>query len=45
MVMRYEVIIMPEAASDLQRLARSEPKAYAKARRFLKEIEEHPKSP
>ena len=35
---------MPEAMLDLQRLAKSEPKAYAKAGRFLKELEEHPKT-
>ena len=42
--MRYEVVVMPEAMLDLQRLAKSEPKAYAKAGRFLKELEEHPKT-
>ena len=35
---------MPEAMLDLQRLAKSEPKAYAKAGRFLKELEEHPRT-
>ena len=42
--MTYKVIIMPEAALDLQRLARSEPKAFAKASRFIKELETHPKT-
>lgn len=42
--MRYEVVVMPEAMLDLQRLAKSEPKAYAKAGRFLKELEEHPRT-
>lgn len=42
--MRYEVVVMPEAMLDLQRLAKSEPKAYAKAGRFLKELAEHPKT-
>jgi len=35
---------MPEAMGDLQRLAKSEPKAFLKAGRFLKELEEHPKT-
>ncbi len=42
--MKYKVYILPEAAADLQRLAKSEPKAFAKAGRFLSELEEHPKS-
>ena len=42
--MQYKVIVMPEAMRDLQRLAQSEPKAYTKAGRFLKELEEHPKT-
>ena len=42
--MLYKVIIMPEAIGDLQRLAKSEPKAFAKAERFIKELEEHPKT-
>jgi len=42
--MKYKVIVMPTAMSDLQRLARSEPKAFAKAGTFLKELEEHPKT-
>lgn len=29
--MKYKVYILPEAAADLQRLAKSEPKAFAKA--------------
>ena len=33
---------MPEAALDLQRLAKNEPKAFAKANRFIKELESHP---
>ena len=35
---------MPEAAKDFQRLAKSEPKAFAKANSMLKELESHPKS-
>ena len=42
--MPYKVIIMPEAARDLQRLALNEPKAFAKAGTFMKELEEHPKT-
>lgn len=42
--MKYKVYILPEAAADLQRLAKSEPKAFAKAGRFLSELEEHPKT-
>lgn len=41
--MKYKVFIMPEAASDLQRLAKNEPKAFAKANRFIEELAEHPK--
>jgi toxin YoeB len=44
MVMRYKIIIQPEAAFDLQRLAKSEPKAFAKANRFIQELAEHPKT-
>ena len=42
--MKYKVFIMPEAASDLQRLAKNEPKAVAKANRFIEELAEHPKT-
>ena len=42
--MRYEVSILPEAALDLQRLAKTEPKAFAKANRFIAELQEHPKT-
>ena len=42
--MRYKIIIQPEAAFDLQRLAKSEPKAFAKANRFIQELAEHPKT-
>lgn len=35
---------MPEAARDLQRLAKYEPKAFAKANRFIRELEDHPKT-
>lgn len=42
--MVYKVIISPEAAVDLQRLAKSEPKAFAKANRFIEELRIHPKT-
>jgi toxin YoeB len=42
--MIYKVIIMPKAMEHLSRLAMSEPKAYEKARRFIKELETHPKT-
>lgn len=40
--MKYKVVVSPKAAEHLQRLAHSEPTAFAKAGRFLKELEEHP---
>ena len=42
--MAFEVIISPEAARDLQRLGKSEPKAFAKANRFIEELKTHPKT-
>ncbi|MBP5502489.1 MAG: Txe/YoeB family addiction module toxin [Bacteroidales bacterium] len=42
--MAYRVIITPEAATDLQRLAKSEPNVFAKANRFITELKEHPKT-
>ena len=42
--MTFEVIITPEAARDLVKLAKSEPKAYAKVQQFVKELREHPKT-
>ena len=42
--MTFEVIITPEAACDLVKLAKSEPKAYAKVQQFVKELREHPKT-
>ena len=41
--MKYKVFIMPEAASDLQRLAKNEPKAFAKANRFIEELQSTPR--
>ena len=42
--MIYEVRLSERVKLDLVRLAKSEPKAYAKAARFLKELAEHPKT-
>ncbi len=42
--MTFEVIITPEAARDLIKLAKSEPKAYTKVQQFVKELQEHPKT-
>jgi toxin YoeB len=42
--MVYKVVIMPIAMEHLSRLAMSEPKAYNKAQRFIKELEIHPKT-
>ena len=42
--MAYRIIITPEAAKDLQQLGKSEPKAFAKANRFIEELKEHPKT-
>jgi len=40
--MTYEVIIYEQAQMDLANLAKSEPKAFAKAQRFIEELKEHP---
>ena len=42
--MKYKITISPKAAEHLQHLAKSEPKSFAKAARFLKELAEHPKT-
>ena len=42
--MRFEIIISPRAELDLLHLAKNEPKAYAKACRFISELETHPKT-
>lgn len=42
MAMTYRVIITMDAARDLEKLAKSEPKAYTKAMRFVSELREHP---
>lgn len=40
----YKVIITPEAAKDMVRLAHSEPNAFAKVNRFIEELKLHPKT-
>ena len=42
--MIYRIIITPEAAIGLQKLAKSEPKAFKKAQHFINELKEHPKT-
>ena len=40
----YKIIYSPKAIEDLQKLKRSEPAAYKKADKFIKELKEHPKT-
>ncbi|MBF1436081.1 MAG: Txe/YoeB family addiction module toxin [Prevotella micans] len=40
--MRYDVQIKEQAAADLNRLLRNEPKAYKKALQLIAELYEHP---
>lgn len=42
--MTYRLTFSIRAEQDLVRLAKSEPKVFAKAKRFLKELETHPKT-
>ena len=42
--MTYEIIIYEQAQMDLAALAKSEPKAFAKAQRFIEELKVHPKT-
>ena len=42
--MTYKVRTQTQADEDLARLARSEPKAFMKAQRFIEELREHPKT-
>ena len=44
MDMTYKIVIQPEAALDMQRLAKNDPKAFNKVNRFLRELEIHPKT-
>ena len=42
--MKYNVFNTKRADEDFARLAKNEPKAFAKAMRFLEELREHPKT-
>ncbi len=42
--MRYKIEIKEQAEQDLVRLAKSEPKAFLKALRFIEELKDHPKT-
>ena len=42
--MTYKVILYEQAQIDLAALAKSEPKAFAKAQRFIEELKVHPKT-
>lgn len=42
--MTFEVRLSDQVKIDLIRLAKSEPKVFAKASRFIKELETHPKT-
>ena len=40
----YDITYTQDALTDLKRLQKNEPKVYQKARRFIEELREHPKS-
>ncbi|MCR5198477.1 MAG: Txe/YoeB family addiction module toxin [Prevotella sp.] len=42
--MMYEVRLSDQVKEDFVRLAKSEPKVFVKANRFIKELETHPKT-
>ena len=42
--MIYEIRLSDQVKLDLVRLAKSEPKVFAKATRFIEELKEHPKT-
>ena len=42
--MTFEVILVPEATEGMMKLAKSEPKAFRKAQRFIEELKSHPKT-
>ena len=42
--MTYNITFSVKVEQDLLRLAKSEPKVFAKANRFIKELETHPKT-
>jgi mRNA-degrading endonuclease RelE of RelBE toxin-antitoxin system len=41
--MTYSITFSIRAEQDLMRLAKSEPKVFAKANRFIEELKEHPR--
>lgn len=42
--MIFEIKLSDQVKIDLVRLAKSEPKAFAKVNRFIEELKEHPKT-
>ena len=42
--MTFDIDFTPDAKADMAKLARSEPKVYKKALRFIDELMEHPKT-
>lgn len=42
--MTYKIVYTPRADEDLFKLAKSEPKVFAKAQRFIEELKTHPKT-
>ena len=40
----FDISYTKDALEDLKRLQRNEPKVYQKARRFIEELKEHPKT-
>ena len=42
--MIYEIVIYEQAQEDIAMLAKSEPKAFAKAQRLIEELKSHPKT-
>lgn len=42
--MSYSVILSPDAARDIAKLRKNEPKAFEKAFRLLDELSEHPRT-
>ena len=42
--MTYKIKLSDQVKTDLVRLAKNEPKAFAKANRFIEELQEHPQT-
>jgi len=42
--MKFEVVLYEQAQIDLAKLAKSEPKAFEKAQKFIEELKVHPKT-